>query len=101
MRFTRLARILAIVVVAALSAASACAQGDDTTSVTGRWITPPSSATNITASFSSIDDSTQAVTASFPIPYFGRTYNSMYVSTNGFVLFGGTTANGCCSASAG
>jgi len=48
-------------------------------------------ATNLT--FSSTDDAVQSVTLPFAFPWFGASYNTLYVNTNGFVNF--TLPSGC------
>lgn len=72
-----------------LGAASAFAQDYTVSSVTGQWVTPPSNATQITASnFGSLDDGVYTVTIPFSFSYFGKAYTSTVVGTNGTIWFG-------------
>lgn len=91
MLFARsLTKLVAGFVVLAASTA-AWAQDYTVTAVSGQWVTPPSTASD----FGLLgDDVSKGMTASqipFPIPYFGKTYTTASICTNGFVQFGGGT----------
>jgi hypothetical protein len=91
MRFGRFLGFVIALVVSAGVSTSAWAQSYTVATATqgSQWITPP--ATNTTAiTFSSYDDSVTAIsTTPFPIPYWGTTYNSCVVGSNGTVWIGG------------
>lgn len=57
--------------------------------------------TNTQLSFSSTDDSATVVTLPFPFPWFGASYSSMLVQTNGFVSFNLTQCTSSCYFNAG
>jgi hypothetical protein len=82
-------RLAAAAVLAA--AAPAFAQDYVVSSVSGQYVSPPTSGTtNLVGSTKSRDDNTFAVSnLPFQIFYFGEYYSSMQVCTNGFVQFGG------------
>jgi putative Ig domain-containing protein len=82
-------RLVAAAVLAA--AAPALAQDYVVSSVSGQYVTPPTSGTNnLVFSSKQRDDNTYAVSnLPFQIFYFGEYYSSMQVCTNGFVQFGG------------
>jgi hypothetical protein len=86
--------LLALVGLLALSAAQAWAQDYVVSSVSGQYVTPPSSGTNnLVAATKSRNDNTFPITnLPFSIFYFGEYYSSFQVCTNGFVQFGGGTA---------
>ena len=89
MRNAHRCRLVAVAVLAA--AAPALAQDYVVSSVSGQYVTPPTSGTtNYVTTSKSRDDNTYAVSnLPFQIFYFGQYYSSMQVCTNGFVQFGG------------
>ncbi len=50
------------------------------------------------ASFDATDEGYFALTLPFSFPYYGNTYTTVYIETNGFVLFGGPCGTGSCYA---
>ncbi len=68
-------------------AASAFAQDYTTTLTSGKYTAPPSSGvTNVVSG----DDSRTNLNLPFSFPYYGNTYSTINVCTNGFAQFGGT-----------
>lgn len=89
MRGAELRAVAAALLVTA-AAAPAWAQDYTVTSVSGQYVSPPSSGTtNLIAQTKSRDNAAFLVSnLSFPIFYFGEYYSSMSVCTNGYVQFG-------------
>lgn len=98
MGFSRTLGMLAAFVTVAVASATAWAQDYTVSQVSGQWITPPSTATDFGLTG---DDSVKSLTFPFPIPYYGKTFTSCSVSTNGFFQFGGGAQSGCCSPTGG
>ena len=80
----------ALAAVAAM-AAPAFAQDYTTSTVSNKYLTPPGSATTLT--FGNADDGATSITLPFTFPYFGSSYSSASVCTNGFVQFGGGSSS--------
>jgi hypothetical protein len=92
-------RAMSAAVVVLGSAVAAFAQDYTVTQLSGQWKPVPATATDFGLTG---DDVTKIMNPTpFPIPYFGQSYTSMVVSTNGFVQLGGGNNNGCCSPVAG
>ena len=74
----------------AAGSASAFAQDYTVSQVSGQWVSPPANATQITLTNfgSNLDDGLYSVTIPFSFSYFGKTYTSTVVGTNGTLWFG-------------
>ncbi len=57
---------------------------------------PLTGATDITSQFSSSDDSIVYITLPFAFPWFGSSYNSVGINTNGFVTFDASACSSGC-----
>src|SRR5262252_1882715 len=83
-----LCTVVAFVLIGATSAWAQSYYSVTQQTVGSRWIAPPASATTITA-LTGADDSSTSIATPFPIPYWGSTYSSCLVNSNGYVSFGG------------
>jgi hypothetical protein len=50
-----------------------------------------------TSPVSGDDAVSAAVAIGFPFPFFGNTFNNVFISTNGFITFDSGTGDGCCA----
>src|SRR5262245_5770334 len=90
MRLLRLALSAFVVLV---SGTLALAQDYTVSSVSGKWVTPPTSGTNdITTNLTNFNTITTVNNLPFPVPYYGRTFTSISISSSMYVQFGGTYA---------
>ena len=80
------------VVLAALISAPLSAQTYDPTLITPQLLGSPQGMTALNLG----DDATRSINLGFTFDYFGKSYTSAWVSSNGFVSFQGP-ANLCCS----
>lgn len=68
-------------------AAPAIAQDYTTSTPTSQYASPPTSATTLT--FGNPDDGATSVNLPFSFPYFGSSYSTASVGTNGYIQLGG------------
>src|SRR5262245_46313649 len=89
----RLFRFALSAFVVLVSGTLALAQDYTVSSVSGKWVTPPTSGTNdITSSLPNFNTITTVNGLPFPVHYYGRDFTSMSVSSSMYVQFGGTYA---------
>jgi hypothetical protein len=101
MRFAKLLSSAAAAALVVLASASAWAQSYTCTSASNQWITPPASGTTfiaqasgttqVTNLFANLDDANYTIPTAnvpFPIVYWGTSYTTIQVGTNGHVGIG-------------
>jgi hypothetical protein len=90
-----LAHTCAAVVLGLFGSLTAWAQDYTVSSVTGQWVTPTSNATQLTLSNfgNNLDDGLATVQIPFQFAYFGKSYTSTVVGTNGTIWFGSSGYN--------
>lgn len=86
MRLVHMLRAVAVAFVVALGASSAWAQSYTVSSATGQWVSPPASATVLSAVHTD-DSPIGIISLPFSVPYWGVSYSTLYVCSNGHVSF--------------
>ena len=86
------ARVLAALATLAL-AVPAFAQDYTVTNTSGRYVSAPSSGVTTVTSLNGQDDASTAISMPFDFSYFGRSYSTVRVCTNGFAQFGASSSS--------